>query len=121
MTEIKSVKFHRKGPDLIIRAFRFIQFLSFLFVITIVSLFGLAKPRVKTLYDTYYNVNIQSQWKDNLIHTAYYVMIMMLILSIIGIILNLKRLKRKTDHFCFSLVFFALCSIVGIIIYHTSR
>lgn len=109
----------RRGPDVILRSLRYIQFILFLFVITIISLFGLAKPRVKTLYDSYYNVQIQSQWKTDLIHSAYYVMIFMLIFSIIGIIFNLKRLKRKKDQFCISLVFYALFAIVGIILYHT--
>lgn len=109
----------RKGPDIVIRSIRYIQFILFLFVVIVISLFGLAKPRVKTLYDAYYNVNIQSEWKLNLIHTAYYVMIIMLVCSTIGILFNTKRLKRKNDQFYYSLVFYALFSIVGIILYHT--
>jgi len=79
-----------------------------------------ASPQTETLLDRFFGVKRSSSWNYGLLNIMFYVLAFLFAFSAVSILLNLKRLKRKTDRIRFSFIISIIGSLIGILIYIVS-
>ncbi|WP_139249310.1 hypothetical protein [Malonomonas rubra] len=80
---------------------------------------ALAKPESVTFFDHYFQVNVYRRPHWNMVLVDYIAALLALsgIVSIIGLIVNSQRLKRKGDYVRATLVICLMMSIAGLGLY----
>jgi uncharacterized integral membrane protein len=123
MTEAGAVNSTaRKGPDLILKLLdRASVILMGILIFNLCLIFS-AKPQDETFFDRLLNISVSTQWDLKLLKLSLTGSIMQLVVSLVYLYLNSKRLRRKTDRIRKSIVIslFAsllLCIVLPIIIY----
>lgn len=113
----------RIGPDLWVRALRWIGIAGWMIMLVVYILLDRAKPEYGTFIDTMYfeqlgiSANIDSRWDMSLVEIIFYLMILSLCISIAGLVINTGRRKRVDDGFRKYLVTLAFISLFGIVYY----
>ena len=67
--------------------------------------------------DLVYDIRLQQQWDMELARYLLWLMVLGLVFSTVGLIINARRHRRRTDQWRFSLVFLGLSSLAGIALY----
>lgn len=111
------MKDRRKGPDFLLRVLSWITTLSWLLMLIIMIMWEKAKPQIKTFMDGLNNYTPKQNWDTELLSTVFYLMITGVLISSIGLYINLKRNRRQDDHLRAALVLLALISIFGCFLY----
>jgi len=83
----------------------------------IIVMWQIASPQTETLLDRLFNVERSTAWNFNLLNIIFYILVFLFAFSAVSIILNSKRLKRKTDRIRLSFIISIFGSVIGIIIY----
>jgi hypothetical protein len=114
------VKKRRHGPDTLTRSIHYFSVISWILIGALVVLFSIAKP------ETSFNfmgqtVNMNQGWDPGIVQDIFYLMLFLLSISILGLIANAARHRRKEDRYNKSLLFFIFLSIFGIIVYFFNR
>lgn len=86
-----------------------------LFVVII--LWQSASPRAETLLDKLFGIKRSSAWDIGLLNVLFYILAFLFAFSAVSILLNLKRLKRKTDRIRLSFILSIIGSAIGILAY----
>lgn len=108
----------RKGPDKLIKiTYLTISICWFIFLIY-AFLLAQAQPHNRTYFDTRFKATVQTTWDTDILQSTIRYFYIGFLLSGFGIFLNSKRMKRKEDHYKYSLIFINFTSILGIIYYH---
>ena len=107
----------RKGPDPLTKSLRWIAVLSWMIMFIILIILAIAKPDDVTFFDRQFGVTRNTSANLSLIRTIFYLMIFGFLLSLIGLIINLRRLRRRDDEYRISLILISIISFLGIIIY----
>lgn len=95
---------NRKGPDLFIKWVRLSSLLCwFLFFVTIL-IWDSARPQLYSILDQHYGKISRAGWATNLINTAFAFSIITFIFTVVSLMFNARRLKRKYDRISISLV-----------------
>lgn len=110
----------RVGPDILVKWVRLASYLVWFILGIYLLITDLARPEHATFFDNLLNVNIRKYWDQNLLFTSFIVSVVLFVLSFISIIVNIMRLKRKTDHLSISLMITLVLSSLGILVYLTS-
>lgn len=108
----------RKGPDLWIRSLRYLALVGWTFLIAALVVLDRAKPQVETFFERVYDIRLQQHWDMELARYLLWLMVLGLALSLLGLIINACRKRRRTDQWRLSLIFLGLISLTGIILYH---
>ncbi len=116
----KKVKNRRRGPDTVVKAINWISGGSWLLIFLIFIMVSMAKPRMETMFDRFNNSPVGGAWDSSLISFAFILLLFQLGLCIFGLFLNSMRMKRKSDRYNGTLIFFTLVSFIGIIVYFIS-
>ncbi len=116
-TKDEPVLKKRQGPDPVFRLMRVLQWICSGFIVLVLVLFGMAKPHNVTLWDKWKNVQVAQEWNRELLVTSFYILLILLVLSIVSMYCNFQRMKRKTDEFYVKQVLFLIFAIVGIMLY----
>lgn len=64
-----------------------------------------------------YSVTLRRAWDMNLVHYIYYLMIVGLCLSLLGLPLHLRRNRRQDDGYSLYLILLGVISFAGIVMY----
>lgn len=107
----------REGPDLWIKSLRWFAVIGWLFMVAALLIFGKAKPQVETLIEKYYNIKLNITWNLELMRYIFFLMILGLGISVIGLVINIKRHQRKEDEYRVSMIILGLISLFGIFLY----
>ncbi|KXG77468.1 hypothetical protein [Thermotalea metallivorans] len=107
----------RKGPDIWVKLVRWLGFIAWGIMFFIITITDRAKPQAETFFERLFKVQIRQTWDFGLIRYAFYLMITLCILCVIGLIINSRRHRRKTDRYNFSLILMMGLGIIGIIMY----
>ena len=110
----KENKDKRKSNDAISVIIRFMGYLSWAFTIIALLIIDVARPETPNFIDRFLKNEIRVVWDMALIQATLYLVVFEGIFSIIGIVLNTTRLKRKYDRFNISLMISLLFSLVTI-------
>lgn len=105
----------KNGPLLkIISVFGFV---SWLLMLPVLVLLEKAKPELQTFFDRWMNLDVQSSWDVTLYRYAFYLMLLVMFLSFLGLVLNAFRMRRSTDTWRINLIVVFLLSLSGVIYY----
>ena len=103
----------RKGPDIVVKTFHYMS--NGAMVINIVLLFaiGFAKPRNNTMFDKFAGAQVSGQWDQDKLGFVLVLLMIQLVISAIGLLLNATRHHRKKDKYSGALIFSLFVSIFG--------
>jgi uncharacterized BrkB/YihY/UPF0761 family membrane protein len=108
----------RKQPDLIIRGRNVMAGLCVLIMFAIVVIVSLSWPRLGTMFDRLYKtMTITGPFDKKIIIYAFYLLPPLGLFSVIGLILNSMRTKRKHDRWSMSLILGAVVAVAGGLVY----
>ena len=107
----------RKGPDLLIKAIRWLAVLGWFIMLAALVIYAIAKPHTLIFFDREYNIQLQTVLNIQLATFLFYLMVCGLLMSIGGFYLNIKRSRRKDDEYRISLILLGMISLLGIITY----
>jgi hypothetical protein len=110
----------RGGNDGLLRAIRWLAGLGWLALFGTLFFLDRAHPRMETLFDRYYHIALRPAWDLALARYIFYLMVLGLVLSLTGLVLNLVRYRRRDDEIRLSLALIAIISLAGIIKYWLS-
>jgi len=105
----------RQGQDTIVKAITFIVMLSFSLVFLIFILLLMPKTSDQIMFFRKYNLNPDMPWEESFLNYAFILLIIQLLISSTGIVLNIARAKRRNDKFHYSLLIYIIISLIGII------
>ncbi len=107
----------RKGPDLWIRLLTWSGLISGISLVTVLFITAMAKPQVETFFDRFYNLRLRRSWDMDLMNYIFYLLLLCLVCSLGGLIINSRRRRRKDDHIRASLIVMLCISVFGLIQY----
>jgi len=105
----------RQGQDMLIKALTAIVMVSFSMVFLIFILVLMPKTSEQIMFFRKYNIHPDIPWEESFISYAFVLLIIQLLISCAGIVINIVRAKRKNDKFHYSLLVFTIISLIGII------
>lgn len=117
-TDIKPEK--RKGPDAFVKWIKVARFISWLLLGVCLFLIDQAKPRTTYFFDRLFDLKVYSFWDLRLVSFAYVIAAILFVVSLGSIVLNLMRLKRKSDKLSISLIISLIASTIYMLIYMSS-
>lgn len=91
--------------------------LVWLILFATVLLFQKAQPREKTFFDKLLAVELADTMNYTFLAPILYLLVLLLVLSAVSLFLNIKRLKRRTDHIRISYIIALVFAIGGLIFF----
>ncbi|NLY18080.1 MAG: hypothetical protein GX045_03825 [Clostridiaceae bacterium] len=107
----------RIKADILCQWLEISSIIAWVVLFVIIIMWQYASPRTETLLDRFFNVGRSETWNFSLLNTVFHLLVFLLAFSAVSIILNLKRLKRRTDRIRLSFIISTIGSVNGIIIY----
>jgi len=91
--------------------------LVWLVLFAVVLLFQKAQPREKTFFDRLLAVELADTVDYTFLAPILYLLVLLLVLSAVSLFLNIKRLKRRTDHIRISYIITLVFATAGLIFF----
>ncbi|MBF0554826.1 MAG: hypothetical protein HQK96_09780 [Nitrospirae bacterium] len=107
-------KDRRKGPDFWKRFIPTMLIICWVLIWVSWTFVYLAMPQHKTIVDLHYDFAPRAYWDISLIDKAFITMNAMLLASVLGLMVNFFRHRRKTDKISRTLIFMLILSVGGI-------
>lgn len=113
----------RYGSDRLLRSLSWIGLFGWLLLILGVIFLDQARPDTPSFIDpSVYDklnipVDVRSFWNQELLSWFFYLMVAGFVISIIGLVINLRRHRREGDRYRLPLVALALMSCAGMTYY----
>jgi hypothetical protein len=105
----------RRGPDKVLRAMNWMGVISWIMVFAMVTLLDSARPKTPTFYDRWTGQEVENTWDETKSLIAMIIMYAGLSMSMVGIYLNSKRKRRKSDHYRLHFMFLGAIYILGLL------
>ncbi len=105
----------RKGPDPWVKSLEWLGVFGWFVMFVAIFIIDRAKPEEENMFTKAAKVSVRKTWDQELIHYLFYLMIVGLCISIIGIAINSRRYRRTDDRFRITLIMLGIISIFGII------
>jgi len=107
----------RIGPDFLVYWIRISSFIVWLIIGVFFFINDLARPQQITFFDRLFDVSRRTVWDQNLMMISFIVAVILFFFSLLSLIINTKRLKRKSDHISISLIISLIVSTLSILLY----
>ena len=104
----------RKRSDLLLRLLTWSNAIAVIALAAALCIAAIAKPELETFFDRYYNLPLRQTWNRDLIGYIGLMLLLSLVTSITGLVINSKRLRRKGDHLHSTLVLSLVISLVSL-------
>ena len=104
----------RKTPDLLLQLLAWFNGAAVISLVAALAIAAIAKPELETFFDRYYDIQLRQAWNHNLVGYIGLFLGLSCVTSIVGLIINSKRLRRKGDHIHATLVLSLIISIAGL-------
>jgi hypothetical protein len=105
----------RSGPDILVNLIKTLSIVCCLLLIGALLLLDLAKPGIETFFDRLLDVQLRENWDQELLLSHFYLVAIMCALSLLGLIFNKMRTRRKTDRYSKTLIFATIFSIAALL------
>jgi len=102
----------RKGPDLILRILDISSVILWGFIIVNLIMIMFAMPEKETFFDRLFNIQFRDYWDADLLRVPLVLSIVQLVISVILLYLNSKRLKRRDDRIRASVIVSLFVSLI---------
>lgn len=116
MQDFKRPLDRRRKPDIVIRLVHMISLAGWTLVIISSFLTINAKPEQTNMFYKIFNVPVRAYWNTTLLGDVFVLLIFLFVLSLVGILLNATRQRRKTDKLNKSLIFQAFMAALGMVL-----
>ncbi len=104
----------RKGPDIVVKTFHYFSTISMIVNIIILIVLSMAAPRRETMFDRFAGSTVSGGGEnEGMMFLVLVFLMIQLVISSFGLILNATRKHRKRDSYSFSLIFSLFVSIIG--------
>ncbi|MFC1591438.1 hypothetical protein ACFL43_02820 [Thermodesulfobacteriota bacterium] len=107
----------RKGPDMWLRVITFMGAFGWLLLLVAMMVFHEARPDPETVTSRFNKAFVETSWDYDLARYIFYLMVLGLVMSLAGLGINARRLRRKLDQVRINLVALGVISLVGIVAY----
>lgn len=108
----------RRGADSLVKTVQVLGALSWIILIPLIMVISWAKPvAIETFFDRLFSVSLRHKWNRDLLSIIPVILLILFIVSVAGIVMNLKRCRRKDDRINRSLLINLLLSIAGASLY----
>lgn len=107
----------RIGPDFLVYWIRLSSFIVWLLLGIFFLVADFAKPEQVTLFDRLFDVTRRTVWDQNMLMISFFVAIVLFFFSLLSLIINTRRLKRKSDRISISLIISLIVSTLSILLY----
>ncbi len=108
----------RKHPDLTLRLLAWSNAAAVISLAIAVVIIAIAKPKRMNFLDHFYGVQrLNPTWNMDLIGYVGIMLLLSFVTSIVGLFLNSKRLRRKSDHIHATLVLSLIASTISLFFY----
>lgn len=113
---IQYVKERRRKQDPIMQIIHVCNGLVWIILIAFMLVTDAAMPPTETFFDRLLGLKLREYWDYHILRVAQFVLLGLFAVSMAGIVLNSRRLKRKDDHMRISLLITAFFSFIGSIV-----
>lgn len=113
----KKIPERRKKPDLVLRLITLSGALSWILLLPVLVLVEKARPVLVTFFDRWMGLEGRDYWDADAYRYAFYLMLLIMLLSAGGLLLNAFRNKRSTDSWRANLIIVFLLSVAGVAYY----
>jgi len=109
----------RRGPDFWVKSLTWLGMLGWFIILSGLVVLDKAKPKSETFLDRKHNVEVVEQllWNRDLSEVFFYLMVLGILVSSIGLCINSTRNKRKNDEYRLSLILVGLISLIGLLFF----
>lgn len=107
----------RKGPDSLLRALRWMAGVGWMLMFAAMYFLDRGKPEVETYFTRWFNLRLRTTWNMELAGMLLYCMVLGLVLSLAGLVINFRRHRRRDDEVRISLLVLGALSLFGILLY----
>jgi hypothetical protein len=105
----------RRGPDIWAKMIGWLGVVGWLVMLIAMFIAEKAQPHFETFFDRWFKINVTTTWNVVLARYIFYLMILGFCISVLGLLINTKRHRRKYDDYRAYLVLLGLLSLVGMI------
>lgn len=109
-----SGKNRRKGPDWLVNMLQWLSLAGWAFFVIAMGLSHLAKPEMNSGLVRYWGINIREYWDPALVPQLIYLLWWCCGISLLSILINQFRLRRKTDRFRYNFIVLLLTSLAAL-------
>ncbi len=113
---IERRKNRRKGPDVLMKSINYLAVFSWVIIFIVIIIFSLAKPRIQGIKPGH-SVVSTGAWDSSLLEITAYLMVLQIMFSVVGLLINSNRMKRKEDQYNTSLIVSGILAIFGLLLY----
>jgi hypothetical protein len=107
----------RKRRDPILYLISIFGFVSWALMLPALLLIDQARPEVETFFDRWLGLTVDPHWDVATFRYAFFLMLLIMLLSGAGLIFNSFRNKRKEDSIRINLIIIFGFSLIGVIYY----
>lgn len=105
----------RSGPDVWERSLRYLALAGWAVLAVSFLIYGRAKPQPETFFDRYYGISLRLCWDMAWVRPLLWSLLTGLVIAISGLVVNMRRHRRRTDEWRISLLLLSLCCVAGIV------
>jgi xanthine/uracil/vitamin C permease (AzgA family) len=116
MQNFRTTTERRRKPDGIVKFVTIVSAIGWIMIIICSILIIYAKPEHTNMFYEMFNINIKDYWNYSLLNFVFILLTFLFALSLIGIMMNAMRQRRKNDRMNKSLIFQAIMSVIGMIL-----
>jgi len=108
----------RKGKDSILYGVTILAVIGWTLLLIALFIIDKASPQDIEFYFNFVDTGVHSgagatTWNEHLLRIVFYIMILGMCLSGVGLYLNSKRNRRRNDSYYLSLIFLGIVSTIG--------
>lgn len=104
----------RRGPDIFVKILGWLGVFGWFLMFVALFIIDRAKPEAEFILSKTARASLRNAWDQGLVTYLFYVMILGLFISIIGIVINTRRFHREDDRFRLTMILLGIISIFGI-------
>ena len=104
----------RRGPDLWVKTLAWLAIAGWLAVLAALYLVGEARPEMATMFDHYFDLKLRSTWDLEKLGVIPYLMLLGMLASFLGLVVNIRRSRRASDSWRLWLILPGFLCLIGI-------
>lgn len=104
----------RRGKDPLLAIMPWISGIGWLVLVVALFLTASAQPETETLIERWHQKEVDSDWNLQRLHWTFRLCIVSFGISLLGLVVNSRRLKRKRDELRVNLLLMGVLSLLGV-------
>ncbi|MDL2287748.1 hypothetical protein LJC32_00005 [Oscillospiraceae bacterium OttesenSCG-928-F05] len=106
----------RRKPDKLTRAIQIAGWIAWGTAILFALFWMTARPDTPNFFTRVLNINVVGGWNAFYLRIAFFLMVATFLVCLTGLLINMRRHKRKTDRFNKSLIILGILSLISAVV-----